>query len=47
MLWQTSYLNTELRFMIANRRIRLDKISDFLRFVSPTYLNRANVIMEE
>lgn len=47
LLWQTSYLNTELRFMMANRRIRLNKISEFLRFVRPAYVNRANVIMEE
>ncbi len=49
LIWQNSYIGTELRFMIANRRIHLNKVSDFLKYVSPkwTYANRHNVIMEE
>jgi hypothetical protein len=33
--------------MMASRRIKLNKISEFLKYVSPTYLRRNNVILEE
>jgi hypothetical protein len=32
---------------MASRRIKLNKISEFLKYVSPTYLRRNNVILEE
>ena len=47
LIWQSSYLNEELRYMVANNRIKQNKITEFLKFVRPDYYKKNELIPEE
>ena len=46
LLFRPAYTDKELRYIIANRRIHDNKVSDFLKYVKIS-LSRKNVIIEE